>query len=104
VASFGDAAHAYSFWEGVPPQGKQAFGYLFASSTNMQAWLHNQVAVVQPLICCTRCCNIPILGAALQGVAVVLIAALLKCLQPGSTAAFVLRQGCGAWPEQAFAA
>ena len=35
VATLDPATHAYSFWEGVPPSGKQAFGRLFAASTTL---------------------------------------------------------------------
>ncbi|PNH02095.1 hypothetical protein TSOC_011951 [Tetrabaena socialis] len=42
VSTLDPATHAYSFWEGVPTTGKQAFGALFASSRSLRA-----VAVVQ---------------------------------------------------------
>ncbi|KAJ9513041.1 hypothetical protein QJQ45_029470 [Haematococcus lacustris] len=42
VASLEPATHAYSFWEGVPQQGKDAFGRLFASARTLKG-----VAVVQ---------------------------------------------------------
>lgn len=42
VLSLDPATHAYSFWEGVPRQGKAAFGRLFARSATLQS-----VAVVQ---------------------------------------------------------
>ncbi|KAK9829586.1 hypothetical protein WJX72_006653 [[Myrmecia] bisecta] len=42
VPSLSDATHAYSFWEGVPPDAKYAFGRLFAASKKLKA-----VAVVQ---------------------------------------------------------
>ncbi|GIL61222.1 hypothetical protein Vafri_15627 [Volvox africanus] len=45
VASLEPATHAYSFWEGVPPSGKEAFGKLFAKSRTLRA-----VAVVQRAI------------------------------------------------------
>ena len=36
VATLEPATHAYSFWEGVPTEGKCAFGRLFAQSHTMQ--------------------------------------------------------------------
>ncbi|WIA23123.1 hypothetical protein OEZ85_001460 [Tetradesmus obliquus] len=42
IASLEPCSHAYSFWEGVPLSGKQAFGRLFAQARSMKA-----VAVVQ---------------------------------------------------------
>ncbi|GLC44004.1 hypothetical protein PLESTB_000218900 [Pleodorina starrii] len=45
VTSLDPSTHAYSFWEGVPPSGKQAFGELFAASRTLRA-----VAVVQRAI------------------------------------------------------
>ena len=36
VATLEPATHAYSFWEGVPVEGKCAFGRLFAESRTMQ--------------------------------------------------------------------
>ncbi|GFR49150.1 hypothetical protein Agub_g11168 [Astrephomene gubernaculifera] len=42
IPSLDPATHAYSFWEGVPGSGKQAFGQLFAASRTLRA-----VAVVQ---------------------------------------------------------
>ncbi|GLI65751.1 hypothetical protein VaNZ11_009351 [Volvox africanus] len=45
VASLEPATHAYSFWEGVPPSGKEAFGKLFVKSRTLRA-----VAVVQRAI------------------------------------------------------
>ncbi|KXZ50220.1 hypothetical protein GPECTOR_17g857 [Gonium pectorale] len=42
VSTLDPATHAYSFWEGVPTEGKLAFGELFASSRSLRA-----VAVVQ---------------------------------------------------------
>jgi hypothetical protein len=36
VDSFGPATHAYSFWEGIPQEGRCAFGRLFAASTSMK--------------------------------------------------------------------
>ena len=35
MATLDPATHAYSFWEGVPPSGKHAFGRLFASSKTL---------------------------------------------------------------------
>ncbi|MEW5317448.1 MAG: hypothetical protein WDW38_008742 [Sanguina aurantia] len=45
VSSLEPATHAYSFWEGVPASGKEAFGKLFAKSRSLKA-----VAVVQRAI------------------------------------------------------
>jgi len=42
VESLDPATHAYSFWEGVPRDGKAAFGRLFRTSQSLKA-----VAVVQ---------------------------------------------------------
>lgn len=42
VASLTDCTHAYSFWEGVPPSGKEAFGRLVTASPNIRG-----LAVVQ---------------------------------------------------------
>ncbi|KAL6767170.1 hypothetical protein ACKKBG_A38890 [Auxenochlorella protothecoides x Auxenochlorella symbiontica] len=42
VAQLTDCTHAYSFWEGVPPPGRAAFGRLFRSSPSLRG-----VAVVQ---------------------------------------------------------
>jgi hypothetical protein len=42
VRTLNPATHAYSFWEGVPPSGKGAFGRLFAASATLRA-----VAIVQ---------------------------------------------------------
>lgn len=42
VASLEPATHAYSFWEGVPQEGKDAFGRLFARARTLKG-----VAVVQ---------------------------------------------------------
>eukprot|EP01024_Parvocaulis_polyphysoides_P035217 TRINITY_DN3116_c2_g3_i2.p1 TRINITY_DN3116_c2_g3~~TRINITY_DN3116_c2_g3_i2.p1 ORF type:complete len:347 (+),score=29.02 TRINITY_DN3116_c2_g3_i2:142-1182(+) len=42
VSSLDPVTHAYSFWEGVPIEGRIAFGSLFAASNSLQA-----VAVVQ---------------------------------------------------------
>ena len=42
VPTLEPATHAYSFWEGVPPEGKAGFGRLFAASRTLRA-----VAVVQ---------------------------------------------------------
>ena len=39
MESLDPATHAYSFWEGVPPSGKQAFGRLFAQSSTLKASL-----------------------------------------------------------------
>jgi hypothetical protein len=36
IASLEPCTHAYSFWEGVPVSGKQAFGRLFAAARTMQ--------------------------------------------------------------------
>lgn len=36
IASLSPATHAYSFWEGVPLSGKQAFGRLFRSAKSMR--------------------------------------------------------------------
>jgi hypothetical protein len=45
VATLDPCTHAYSFWEGVPIDGKAAFGRLFAASRTLRA-----VAVVQRAI------------------------------------------------------
>eukprot|EP01025_Chloroclados_australasicus_P007537 TRINITY_DN12441_c0_g1_i8.p1 TRINITY_DN12441_c0_g1~~TRINITY_DN12441_c0_g1_i8.p1 ORF type:complete len:298 (-),score=35.53 TRINITY_DN12441_c0_g1_i8:449-1342(-) len=45
IASLDPTTHAYSFWEGVPVQGRVAFANLFAASTTLQA-----VSVVQRAI------------------------------------------------------
>ncbi|KDD73832.1 hypothetical protein H632_c1801p1, partial [Helicosporidium sp. ATCC 50920] len=42
VASLTDCTHAYSFWEGVPPSGKEAFGRLVTASPKIRG-----LAVVQ---------------------------------------------------------
>ena len=42
MATLDPCTHAYSFWDGIPPAGKAAFGRLFAASSTLQA-----VAVVQ---------------------------------------------------------
>ncbi|GAB4814101.1 hypothetical protein N2152v2_001147 [Parachlorella kessleri] len=42
VTTLDPFTHAYSFWDGIPPAGKAAFGRLFAASSTLQA-----VAVVQ---------------------------------------------------------
>lgn len=44
-ASLEPATHAYSFWEGIPLEGRKAFGRLFASTQSLQA-----IAVVQRAI------------------------------------------------------
>lgn len=36
VTQLDPASHAYSFWEGVPPAAKEAFGRLFALSETLQ--------------------------------------------------------------------
>lgn len=36
VSSLDPATHAYSFWEGVPIEGKAAFGKLFAASRTLR--------------------------------------------------------------------
>jgi hypothetical protein len=56
VASLEPCSHAYSFWEGVPLSGKQAFGRLFRQAKTMKvsssalclclAWLHSQLMIV----------------------------------------------------------
>lgn len=45
VRSLDPCTHAYSFWEGVPVEGKAAFGALFAASRTLRS-----VAVVQRAI------------------------------------------------------
>ena len=42
VATLEPATHAYSFWEGVPTEGKCAFGRLFAQSHTMQVRVRAQ--------------------------------------------------------------
>ena len=49
VRTLDGCTHAYSFWEGVPVEGKAAFGRLFAASRTMRS-----VAVVQRAIRCGR--------------------------------------------------
>lgn len=36
VATLDPATHAYSFWEGVPAEGRYAFGRLFSQSYTLQ--------------------------------------------------------------------
>ncbi len=36
IISLDPATHAYSFWEGVPHSGKQAFGQLFRQSKTLK--------------------------------------------------------------------
>jgi hypothetical protein len=36
VQGLGGATHAYSFWEGIPQEGRGAFGRLFASSKSLK--------------------------------------------------------------------
>ena len=40
VDTLDPATHAYSFWEGVPPSGKEAFGRLFHKSSTLQVVVH----------------------------------------------------------------
>ena len=47
MATLDPCTHAYTFWEGVPPDGKAAFGALFAASRTLTS-----VAVVQRAIRC----------------------------------------------------
>ena len=50
VRSLDPCTHAYSFWEGVPIDGKAAFGALFAASRTLRS-----VAVVQRAIRWAAC-------------------------------------------------
>lgn len=51
VASLEPATHAYSFWEGVPASGKEAFGKLFAKSRSLKVRRRGSAAAG------SRCCR-----------------------------------------------
>jgi hypothetical protein len=56
VASLDPATHAYSFWEGVPRDGKAAFGRLFRTSQTLKVRPPLVAARVQSLVLhCVAC-------------------------------------------------
>ena len=51
IASLDDYTHAFSFWEGVPVEGKKAFGRLFTASEFMKVMGIEFVSIRKKSVC-----------------------------------------------------
>jgi hypothetical protein len=71
IAGLEPATHAYSFWEGVPRSGKQAFGSLFQEARTMKVCALPHSAGMAAAPAAAGCLADHACARALQAVAVV---------------------------------